>query len=176
MQRKRNSIVIRTWTVTLLLPWLAGAAACGATLRHDPATLRCATPFSVPVRSDDGHGMIPASCVSIAAAPPPPPYAANVLPSCANTTATPPPQALASFSCTYGILTDRGNAYFLCPKTATLPENADAAYQWLPEVHNGCFGDAMDAAYGYVWRLANTEGGRRPPTPHGGCGADCAAP
>jgi hypothetical protein len=168
--------VTRKWT-TVLLAWPAiVATACGATLRHDPTTLHCATPFSVLVRSDDGHGAITASCVSIAAAPPPPPYADNVLPSCANTTATAPPQALAPFSCTYGILTDRGNAYFLCPKTATLPEHADAAYQWLPEVRNGCFGDATDAAYRYVWRLANTDGGHRPPTPHGGCGADCATP
>ena len=164
--------MIRTFTsAAILLSFACVLGACPTRSRSgDPPLVRCATPFSILMRSDDGHGHVVMSCTSLAGPPEPPPHAPGKLTSCAGLATIEPPPALAPLGCTYGLTSAHVNAYFLCPKGATLP---DSSYVSVPEVHNGCFGKPIAPSYVYVWRMGRGNGGS---TPYGGCGADCASP
>src|SRR5215510_296296 len=177
----RGESVIRAFTSAVIpLSFACVLGACPTRSGSgDPPLVRCATPFSILMRSDDGHGHVVMSCTSLAGPPEPPPHAPGKLTSCAGMSTIEPPPALAPLACTYGLTSGlRLSQFFLCPKSVTLPPSPSPSqlrgdkYVWVPDVHNGCFGNATDPGYAYVWHMRFG----MDPTPSGGCGADCAAP
>jgi hypothetical protein len=182
---------MRSFVSSLALPaFLAAAAvACSAapdasehTASSTEALVPKCTPFS-ELTSTGGDGEpIQFSCAPLVSPPDPQPPASSVQ-ACTTKYVDAPPE-LAAYGCTrgynFGLVMNAGEV-FMCPLSLTpLPAAAlymddpayygcSVAYEWVGPVDNGCFGEPLDPAYGFVHGYLVAGPGCSP----GNCGAAC---